>query len=246
MAKPSESYPESATHGARNGAGSDGEGEAALRAALDDHGDELAGVVERTDELEELLTTAILVAASADEDDLAHITDSTANAVAAADGLTTEAAAELAAQVGDNGDELSSTLETLLELERDGHTDDLVRIATAFAGSLSAGEVEELATMLEDNGSDIVEAVDVLLDLTREDHLEDLVATAKTLSALQLEPAAVEGANTVLAAVGDAQRDSEPVSLFGMVRGLRSADARAGLGYLLAILKSQGRRLRGR
>jgi hypothetical protein len=196
MAEPRDSYPESATHGSR-GDDDRGDGEAALRAALAEHGDELAAAVERTDELEELLRTAILVAASADETELEYVTDSTANAVAAADGLTTGEAAKLAAQVGGNANDLATVLETVLELERGGH-------------------------------------------------LEELVALARQLSALEVEPATVEGANTVLAAIGDAERESEPVGLVGLLRGLRTADARAGLGYLLAILRSLGRRRRNR
>jgi len=34
------------------------------------------------------------------------------------------------------------------------------------------------------------------------------------------------------------------VGVLGLLRGLRSRDARAGMGYLLALLKAQGRRLR--
>jgi uncharacterized protein YjgD (DUF1641 family) len=243
MAKPQESYPETATNGTRK---RDADGRAALEAALDAHGEELAGVVEGTDELGGVLTTAILVAASADEAELDHITSSTANLVEAADGLSTDGAAALAGELGDNADDLAATLETVLALQREGHLDDLVTVATAFAESLSPEEVEELATMLEDNGTEIVEALDVVLDLQREGHLEDLVGLAKTLSVLEIDEDAARGLNNVLGAVGEAQRDSEPVGLLGTVRQLGNRDARAGLGYLVAILKAQGRRLRER
>jgi len=245
VADRTESYPESATHGARRTT-SDGEGEAALRGALDEHGEDLAAAVAASDELADVLATAVLIVASADETEIEYVTESSANLVEAVDGLTTAEAAALAGQVGENGDELSATLETVLELERAGHTDDLVRIASAFSESLSPAEVEELATMFEEHGSEMVDAVDVLLDLAREDHLEDLVDLAAATSALEIEPAAIEGANTVLAAVGDAQREAEPVGLLGLLAGLRGRDARAGMGYLLALLRAQGRRFRER
>lgn len=196
MAEPRESYPETATNAARKAAG-DVDGEAALREALAANGDELAAVVDSADELQDVLATAVLIVASADEAELDHVTESTANLVAAADGLSTEAAAALATDVGENADDLSAALDTVLELQREGHLDDLVDLA-------------------------------------------------KTLSALDVEPETVAGLNDVLAAVGEARRDPEPVGLLGLLGGLRSRDARAGLGYLVALLKAQGRRVRER
>lgn len=245
MAEPTDTYPETATNGARKEA-TDGDGEAALRAALADHGDELAGVVENTDELNDVLTTAILVIASSDEADLDHVTDRTANLIAAADGLATNETADLAADVGDSAADLSAALDTVLELQRDGHLDDFVTLSSAFSDSLSSEEVEELATMLEANGSDLVAALDTVLELQRDDHLSDLVDLATTLSVLDIDEDTAAGLNDILGAVGEAQRESEPAGPLGMLRGLASSDGRAGLGYLLAILKAQGRRLRER
>ncbi|WP_121823514.1 DUF1641 domain-containing protein [Halostella salina] len=243
MANPSNSYPETATKGGREDKGS-AEGEAALRAALAEHGEELAGVVETTDELDDLLTTAILVIASADDEEVQHITDSTANLVRAADGLSTDEAADLAEDLGEDADDLSLTLDTVLELQRAGHLDDLVRLATAFSESLSPEEVEELATTLEENGNDLVGALDVVLKLQREDQLDDLVNLAQAFSALDVDDDTVTGLNNVLAAVGEAERESEPVGIFGFLKQLRTKDARAGLGYLVSLLKAQGRRER--
>lgn len=192
MAEPTDSYPESATKGGRE---ERGDGESALRDALAEHGGDLAGAVEATDELDDILTTAVLIVASADEAEVDHVTESAANLVEAADGLSTAEAAALASEVGENADDLAETLETVLALQREGH-------------------------------------------------LEELVELAEQLSALELEPEAVAGANTFLAAVADAEDDAEPVGLLGALRGLRSADARAGLGYLLEILKATGRRRR--
>lgn len=193
MAEPTESYPEAATAGGEDD--ETGAGEAALREALDDHGEALAAAIERSDEVSDALETAILMIATADEDEIEYLADSTANLIRAADGLATDDAADLADDIGAASDELAEALDLVLELQREGH-------------------------------------------------LEDLVALAKTLSVLDIDPQTAEGLNTVLGAVGDAERKHEPVGLLGFLRGLRSRDARAGLGYLLALLRAQGRRLR--
>jgi uncharacterized protein YjgD (DUF1641 family) len=239
MAKPADGYPESATNGARK-ARDDGEGEAALRAALAAHGDDLAGAVERTDELGDALTTAILVAATADDAEVERITDSTANLVAAADGISTDGAADLAAEVGENADDLGEALETVLALQRSGTLDDLV----ALADALSSDETERLAAMLETDGAAVVDALDLALDLQRDGHLEDLLDLVETASALEMDDDTARGLNSLLGAVGEATRESEPLGPLGALRQLFSRDARAGVGYLVAVLKSQGRRLR--
>lgn len=237
MATPQESYPESAT-GAREQETRD-DGEAALWAALAE-GDSAA----TADEMNDIFTTAILIAASADERDVDHITESSANLIEAADGLTTAEIADLAHEVGANAGELSATLETVLRLERDGHLDDLVTITTAFSGALSPSEVTELAEMLDENGPELVETLDILLDLQREEHLEDLIDIVKPLSALEVEEETVEGLNAVLGAVGETQRESQPDGLMNMLTDLASRDARAGLGYVITLLKALGRRVR--
>lgn len=242
MAEPTDAYPEEATNPGRPP--ENGDGEAALRAAIDAHGDDLAAVLDQNEHAADLLETAILIVASANEDDVEYITESTANLVNALEGLSTEPVAELAADVGENGDDLAAALETVLAMQREGHLDDFVTIATAFSSSLSPEEVERLAGMLDDDASEVVEALDVVLELQREGHLEDLVALATTLSTLEIDDETVRGLNTVLGAIGEAERESEPVGIVGMLRGLRSTDARAGLGYLLALLKAQGRRVR--
>lgn len=197
MAEPTDSYPAEATKGGRGGGtGDGGGGETALREALDEHGADLAAALEGSDAVGDAVETAILLVASADEDEIEYVADSTANLVRAADGLSTEGVASLAEDVGESGDDLAEALAMVLELQREGH-------------------------------------------------LEDLLELAKTLSTLEVDEDAAEGLNTVLGAVGDAEHEHEPVGLLGFLRGARSRDARAGLGYLLAVLRAQGRRLRG-
>lgn len=260
MAKPADEYPNSATNGTQeaitNGSinlhadddtssqeALDTDGAAALTAAIDAHGEDLAAVIERTDELNDALTTAIIVLATADEEELEYVTNSAANLIQAADGLSTEGSAALATELGKNADDLSESLDTVVTLQRDGHLDDLAMIATAFANSLSSNEVEELSAILEDNGTEVVEALDLVLELQREGQLEELLDLAKTLSVLEIDEDTARGLNQLLQSVSEAQRESEPVGLFGVLGHLRGSRARAGIGYFISILKSQGRRL---
>lgn len=244
MAKRQESYPEAATNGAQKTAVTDNS--EALQEALAAHGEELADFVEGVDELDDALTTAILIAASADTAELDHITSSAANLIEAVDSLSTEEATELAAELGDNADDLSASLDLILGLQREGHLEGFVTVATAFGESFSAAEIEKLSTMLEENGTKTVEALDVVLALQQEGHLDDLLELAKTLSVLEIDGDAAEGLNTLLGAVGAAQRGSKPVGLVGLLGQLRNSDVRAGLGYIVTVLKALGRQLRAR
>ncbi|WP_248906391.1 DUF1641 domain-containing protein [Halocatena marina] len=237
MAKPQKSYPETATNGAREPEGD------TLHAVLADHDNDLASILS-TDEVNNLLTTVVLIAASADESDLDHITESTATLIEAADGLTTAETAELAENVGANAAELSTVLETVLQLEREGHLDDLVTITTAFTDALSPSEVAELADTVEAGGTDLAETLDLLLDLQRGGHLEDLIDIVKPLSALEVEPETVDGLNTILGAVGAAQNESQPTGFLGLLGSFKQRDVRAGLGYLASFLAALGRRVR--
>ena len=172
-------------------------GEAALREALAEHGEEVAGALDHADRLGEAIDAAVLTVASADDDEVEYVTESIVSLIRAVDGLSTEGAATLAGIVGENGEEAASALETLLRLERDGS-------------------------------------------------LDDLVALAEAASELELDDDAVCGLNRLLGAVGEAERGAEPVGLLGALRSIRTPEGRAGLGYLLEIVRAQGRSLRGR
>ena len=139
-------------------------GEEAIRAAIAEHGEDVASAIEHTDEIGEVLDLAILTIASADDDEVDYVTDSIVNLVQAADGLSTEGSVALAEAVGESGEELTHALEMVVRL---------------------AG------------------------------------------------------------AVGAAEQDAEPVGVLGFVRGATSAEGRAGLGYLLEVLRALGRGGRG-
>lgn len=171
------------------------EGEEALRAALETYGGDFADAVEYTDELENILETAILVIASAEDEEVDHVTDSVVTLVQAADAISTEGTVSLAEGVGENSDDLAAALESVLELQQAGQLDDL-------------------------------------LDM------------AGLLSQLEIDETTVAGLNRVLDAVGEAETEAEPVGPFGFARALFNRDVREGMGYLLAILRAQGERLR--
>lgn len=127
MANPQQDYPEEATKGGHDG--STGEGEAALRAALDEHGEEIAAALDRTDEIDDLLVTAILVIASADDEEIENVTESVSALIEAGDGLATAETADLATTLGENADELSDALDLLLDLQREGDLEELLDTA---------------------------------------------------------------------------------------------------------------------
>lgn len=167
------------------------DGEQALREAIDENGEQLASVLEQTDQFGDLLETAILVIASAEDEEVERVTESLVNLVAAGDALTSDQAA------------------------------DLVEI-------------------IENDGDHVVEALETVLELQRRDQLEDLIELASTLSALEVDDDAAAGLNRLVGAVSDAERKSDPVGPIGFARGLLGRDARKGLGYLLAVLRSLG------
>jgi len=240
MAKPADSYPESATLGDEDG-GVDGETPEELRAALAEHDEELAAAVERTDEFGELLTTAILVVASADDEEVSEITDALSALVEVGEGLATDGTADLAAVVGENGEALAGLVETGTRLEREADLDAVVTLAATLSSSLSDEAVDELVTLVETGGEDVVDTLELVVELQRSGDLDALLATASMLSQLELDEDAVEGLNRLLSAVGEAERDSEPVGLLGALRQLRSRDGRAGIGYVVSLLKGLGR-----
>jgi uncharacterized protein YjgD (DUF1641 family) len=169
-------------------------GEAALRAAIDEHGEEVAAVLERSDEATELLDTVVLMIASAEEEDVEYLANALSSLVRTADGAATEETVALAEYVGEHGAEATETLDKLLELDRQGTLDDLLELG-------------------------------------------------ETLSDIDVDDDSVETLNRLLASVEEAEAEAEPTGVLGAVGAVRGRDAKAGLGYLVALLRATGRRL---
>jgi uncharacterized protein YjgD (DUF1641 family) len=169
-------------------------GEAALQAAIDEHGEELAAVLERSDEAKELFETVVLMTASAEDEDIAYLADALSSLIKTADGAATEETVALAEYVGEHGTDATAALDRLVELERAGH-------------------------------------------------LEDLVELGEALAELDLDSSSVGTLNRLLAALEEAEAEAEPTGVFGALWSVRGRDAKAGIGYLVALVRSTGRRL---
>jgi len=208
MAKPARAVPDEATNREPE---RPEEGREAIDAVIDEYGGDYADAIEHTEELENLVETAVLVVASADDDEVEQVTQTVVTLVKAADGISSEGTVELAERLGENADEFVDLLDTVMEMQETGQLDDLL---------------------------------DTVMEMQESGQLEDLLELAGTLSALEIDEDAVDGINSLLAATSDATHDSEPVGMFGALRALSTRDAKAGLGYLVAILKGLGRRLR--
>ncbi|MFB6295250.1 MAG: DUF1641 domain-containing protein [Halobacteriales archaeon] len=169
-------------------------GEAALRAAIDEHGEDVAAVLERSDEATELIDTVVLMIASAEEEDIEYLADALSSLVRTADGAATEETVALAEYVGENGADATDALDKLLELDRGGTLDDLLELA-------------------------------------------------EVLSAVDLDSDSVETLNRLLGALEEADDEAEPTGVLGALTAVRGRDAKAGIGYLVALLRATGRRI---
>lgn len=124
-------------------------GEVAVRKAIEAHGEDVAAVLEQTEHVQALIDTMILVIATADEDDIEHLTASMSSLIATGDALTTQDTPELAEAVGENPAALANAVETLVRLERNGTLDDLAALGeTAAAIELDTAAVRGLNRLL--------------------------------------------------------------------------------------------------
>ncbi|MFC6784731.1 DUF1641 domain-containing protein [Halobaculum halobium] len=190
----------------------------ALEEAIAENPEAVASFVERLDAVNELLDVLSL-GESALSDEMVRELSSTAGTLAeSADGLATEETVALAAAVGDNGEELTEALDTLVTLQRSGTLDELAEIAEV--GSLATAALsDEMVRSLAATGTGLGEVADTAAD-------EDTR----------------EGIKTLLDGVGAAE-DAEPdrVGALGLARGIRDPEVQYGLGYLLAVASAIGR-----
>jgi len=241
MAKPATSVPESAT----NAEPELPEGATErLRAVLEEFGDEYADAAEYTDELEDVIRTTLTVVASADDDDVEYVTESVSSLVMIADGLSTEGTVALAGEVGENADEFAPLLDDVIRLQREGHLSKFVQVAEALAEPLDQADAERLADTVGDNADEIADVLDRVMEMQQAGQLEALLDLAGTLSAVDVDESTVRGLNSLLAAVGEAEERSRPVGILGLFGALSGRDARAGLGYVVEVLKGLGSRIR--
>ncbi|WP_372912095.1 DUF1641 domain-containing protein [Salinigranum sp.] len=189
-----------------------------LEAAIAENPDAVAAFVRRLDAVNELLDVVALGTSALEDDMVAELAGTAATLAEAGDGLATEETVRLATLVGENGDELAASLETLVELQRAGTLDELVGFVDALS-LLTAALEDDMVVELARTGSRLGEVADETAD-----------------------PDAVKGLTRFVRAVGEAEAEgSDPVGPVGLVRATRDPEVQAGLGHLLALARAVGR-----
>jgi uncharacterized protein YjgD (DUF1641 family) len=180
--------------------------------------EDVARLLERLDEVNELLDVASLLTAAADDEMVQSVTETTTNLGMAADGMATDELVRLGDAVGENADDLAEGLEALARLQRTGTLDDLLALAEV-ASLLTAAMDDEMVMSLSNLGSQLGGVADTAAEEDVSRGLED-----------------------VLHAVGDATSEEvEPVGAIGLAKAMRDPEVKAGLGVALALLKGLGR-----
>jgi uncharacterized protein YjgD (DUF1641 family) len=186
----------------------------ALESAVADHPEVVARLLAQLDATDELL--AVL-------EDGANVSSVVADDAPPADaGDGTAGREAVDAVLAEEGDDLAAALATLADLQRTGTLDELVGLTDAVTLGTAALD-DEMVVSLARTGAALGEVADVAGD-----------------------PDTARGVRTLLGALGDATDAAEirPVGPLGLVRSLWNADVRVGLGYLVAVARHLGRRLR--
>ncbi|GAA0306133.1 DUF1641 domain-containing protein [Halarchaeum salinum] len=239
MAQPVREVPEGATNTEPE---RPQEGREALEAVLEEYGGDYADAAEYTDELESVLETAILVISSADDEEVDYVTESMVTLVQAGDAISNEGTVALAESFGENSGQFADLLDDVVRLQQQGHLTMFLELAGTLAEPLDEDDAERLANTVGENAEELADVLDDLMELKQAGQLDALLDLASTFSALEADETTADALNDVLGAVGEAEEESEPMGLFGAMRAMGSSDARAGLGYVVEILKGLGRR----
>ncbi|SER88925.1 DUF1641 domain-containing protein [Natrinema salaciae] len=214
----SESEPETETGAANETAGAGGP---ALEELVAENPEEVAQFIERLGVVNDLLDTADLATAAMDDRMVEELAGTATNLGAAADGLATPDAARLGEATGENAADLADAIETLARLQRSGTLDDLLAMADLVALASNAMD-DDMVTDLAATGTKLGEVADTAAD-------DDVARTLESL----------------LEAVGEASAEpTKPLGVRGLVRALRDLDVRRGLGFVFAVARETGRRLR--
>ncbi|MFB6106497.1 MAG: DUF1641 domain-containing protein [Halobacteriaceae archaeon] len=194
--------------------------ESALAAAIEENPEEVAQFVGRLGAVNDLLDVLELGLDAMDDEMVTELSGTAGTLAAAGDGLATAETVRLAESVGENGEDLTAALETMVELQRTGTLDDLVELANAASLATSALDDEMVVTLARAGGS-LGEVADEAADRD----------TARGLA-------------TLLGAVGDASdpdADPERLGPWGLVKATRDPEVQYGLGYVVAIARALGR-----
>jgi uncharacterized protein YjgD (DUF1641 family) len=190
----------------------------ALEAAIAENPEAVAEFVRRLDAVNELLDVVALGESAMTDEMVTELAGTGATLAESADGLATEETVALAETVGDNGEELTEALETMLELQRTGTLDDLAELAAVGSLATAALDDEMVRSLAATGGS-----------------LGEIADTAAA-------PETRDGLETILDGVGEAAAEEpEPVGALGLARAIRDPEVKYGLGYVLAMARAIGR-----
>lgn len=188
-----------------------------LTTAIEEHPDEVARFLDRLGLVNEFLDAADVVVSGLDDDMVTELAGTSSTLALAANGLATPETIGLGETVGENAEDLSAAVETLVRLQRDGTLDDLAALGDLVALG-SAALDDDMVTGLAHRGERLGELADVAAD-------DD---TAR-------------GLQTMLMAVGTASAsDPERVGPVGLVRALREPEVQTGMGFLVQLARALG------
>lgn len=188
-----------------------------LEAIVAENPEAVAEFVRRLDAVNELLDVLALGESALTDEMARELAGTTATLAESADGLATEETVGLAAAVGQNGEELSEALESLVALQQSGTLPELVELAEVVSLLTSALD-DEMVRSLSATGSSLVE----LAETADDDETR-------------------RGLETMLNGVGEAERESpDRVGPVGLLKASRDPDVQYGLGYVVAIARALG------
>jgi len=192
-----------------------------LTAAIEANPEAFATFVRNLDTVNELLEVAELGTLAMDDEMVAELARTGSTLAESADGVATDETVTLATAVGENGETLADAMEALARLQQSGALDDVVELAELASLATSALDDEMVASLARTAGS-----LGELADSAARDDTR-------------------HGAETLLAAVGRADRDG-PIDLEGVWAGIRDGDFLTAVRYGLSLVRSLGRAVRER
>ncbi|MFT4958603.1 MAG: hypothetical protein ACI9EZ_001935, partial [Halobacteriales archaeon] len=193
--------------------------EDALVDAIEENPEAVAEFVQRLDAANELLAIVELGAGAMDDEMVMELAGSADLLVESADGIATRETVELAGRVGENGEELSEAVDTMVDLQESGTLDDLADAAEVV--SLAGGAMDdEMVMTLAKAGNNMGELADAAAD-----------------------PAASRGMEMLLQSISESCVHKEPpkqMGMIGLMKAIRDPDVQRGLGFWMSVAKNVG------
>ncbi|QCC49004.1 DUF1641 domain-containing protein [Halobellus limi] len=188
-----------------------------VREAIADNPEAVVALLEQSGQLSTLLDALALVEDGLDDEMVESLTADATTLGLAATELADQRAVELSGAVGQHGDDLAEAVERLAMLQRSGTLDRVAEVADAVALLTDATDDEMVETVAA-TGTSLGELADTTAD---EEVRRGLVRILEGVSAASAE-------------------EAEPVGPVGLLGALRDPEVKAGMGYLLAVVRGIG------